>query len=108
MIYHALNPPEESMLLPYTKNEPSPTYCWASTYIKPVVCPGLFNEINKPFITKRMDIRFFVPASFISVIGFLDQVYANGGNPYCEDLLTNSPENHCGITSIIILAPHLS
>lgn len=53
----ALNPPAESMQLPFTANEPVPAACFVSLQLRPLVVPGVPGFISE----KHMETRFFVP-----------------------------------------------
>ncbi len=101
----ALQPPEESMLLPYTSAEPHPLHCWASLLLRPVVVPAV------PGFTPRrtMEVRFFAPASLMANLHFVEGIFGNAGDPFLpEGDAALDPETWTGHTGAVILAPHLT
>ncbi|MEY4384866.1 MAG: hypothetical protein RLY20_149, partial [Verrucomicrobiota bacterium] len=101
----ALQPPDEFSLLPYTAKLPKPAHCWVSLLLRPLVCPtvpGLLGE-------KRMEIRFFAPASLVSNLDFVETIFGNGGDPFLpENDAALDVEGWSGHTGCVILAPHLT
>ena len=55
MLMHALNPPKDLLLIPYTANEEKPAALFTSLLLRPIVCP----EIPGVAKEKSMEIRFF-------------------------------------------------
>lgn len=101
----ALQPPQESLLLPYTAQESTPAYCWASLLLRPVVVPGV------PGFTPRrtMEVRFFAPATLMANLHFVEGIFGNGGDPFLPDNdAALDPETWTGHTGAVILAPHLT
>lgn len=101
----ALCPPQDSLLLPYTADEPNPAHCWASLLLRPVVVPEV------PGFTPRrtMEVRFFAPATLMANLHFVEGIFGNGGDPFlpeCDAAL--DPESWTGHTGAVILAPHLT
>lgn len=100
----AFQPPDEFTVLPYTANQPKPAHCWVSLLLRPLVCPevpGLLGE-------KRMEIRFFAPASLVSNLDFVETIFGNGGDPFLpENDAALDVEGWSGHTGCVILAPHL-
>jgi len=100
----ALQPPEESLLLPLTAKQEEKAHCWVSLLLRPTVHPAIAGL--KP--RKSMEIRFFAPAVLCSNLDFVESIFGNQGDPYL-------PENDAGLdiegwsghTGCIVLAPHL-
>lgn len=100
----ALNPPAESMRLPFTANEPVPAACYVSLQLRPLVVPGVPGFISE----KRMETRFFVPGSLVANLDFVESIFGNGGDPYLpEHDASLDPDSWTGHTGCVILAPHL-
>lgn len=103
----ALEPPTEFMQLPFTANQTgsAAAHCWVSLLLRPLVCPVVPGVLSE----KRMEIRFFAPASLVSNLDFVENIFGNGGDP-------TLPENDAGLdgehwtghTGCVILAPHLT
>jgi phosphoenolpyruvate carboxykinase (diphosphate) len=99
----ALRPPEDALALPFTASQPDQVRLFASLLLRPLVCPPTGSDP-----AKTMEIRFFVPASLVSNLDFVERIFGNAGDP---DL----PENDAaldalhwtGHTGCVILAPHL-
>jgi len=101
----AMQPPKEFSLLPYTANQEDPAHCWVSLHLRPLVCPAV------PGITpeKRMEIRFFAPASLVSNLDFVETIFGNGGDPFLpENDAALDVDGWTGHTGCVILAPHLT
>ncbi len=100
----AMNPPSESLHLPFTANCDPIAETFVSLLLRPLVCPEVpgFTE------EKRLEVRFFAPGSLISNLDFVESIFGNGGDPF-------NPENDSGLdvdhwtghTGCVILAPHL-
>lgn len=104
MLQHALNPPEDLMVLPFTANQPNPARMFASLLLRPIVCP----EIPGVEEQKSMEIRFFAPGSLVSNLDFVESIFGNGGNPALPKFDAALDVNHwTGHTGCVILAPHL-
>jgi hypothetical protein len=100
----ALNPPVESMHLPFTAHEPLPAACFVSLQLRPLVVPGVPGFLTE----KRMETRFFVPGSMVANLDFVESIFGNGGDPYLpENDASLDPDGWTGHTGCVILAPHL-
>ncbi len=55
-----------------------------------------------------MEIRFFAPGSLVSNLDFVESIFGNAGDPYLPE---NDPgldvAHFCGVTGMVLLAPHL-
>ncbi|MGR8933780.1 MAG: hypothetical protein ACU837_05230 [Gammaproteobacteria bacterium] len=105
MLQHALNPPEELLILPFTARQPKPARMFASLLLRPIVCP----EIPGVEEQKSMEIRFFAPGNLVSNLDFVESIFGNGGNPAlpeCDAAL--DVEHWTGHSGCVILAPHLA
>jgi hypothetical protein len=104
MLKHALNPPKELMVLPYTSNEEVPAYMFTSLLLRPTVCP----EIPGIAEEKSMEIRFFAPGTLVSNLDFVETIFGNGGNPALPEYDAALDVDHwTGQSGCVILAPHL-
>ncbi|HHH13104.1 MAG TPA: hypothetical protein ENJ98_02610, partial [Thiolapillus brandeum] len=104
MLRHALNPPEELLVLPFTAEEPKPARMFVSLLLRPVVCP----EVPGLEAEKSMEIRFFAPGNLVSNLDFVESIFGNGGNPYLPKFdAALDVEHWTGHTGCVILAPHL-
>ncbi|MES1261726.1 MAG: hypothetical protein ABUS49_08320, partial [Acidobacteriota bacterium] len=99
----ALRPPEDVLALPFTAAEPRQVRLFVTLLLRPAICPATGSEPEK-----RMEIRFFAPASLVSNLDFVEGIFGNGGDP---DLPENDAaldsEHWSGHTGCVILAPHL-
>lgn len=101
---HAMNPPEEFNILPFTADHPICAKTWVSLLLRPLVCP----EVPGFTPEKTMEVRFFAPGSLVSNLDFVESIFGNAGDPH-------KPENDAGLdaehwsghTGCVILAPHL-
>ncbi len=101
----AMNPPQDSMLLPYTSQSSQPTHTWVSLLLRPLVCP----EVPGYCLKKTMETRFFVPASLISNLDFVESIFGNAGDPLVPDHDAGLDARHwSGHTGCVILATHLT
>ena len=101
----ALNPPRESLRLPFTASQEHEAECFVSLLLRPVVCPEV------PGITpeKSMETRFFVPGSMVSNLDFVESIFSNAGDPYLPEHDAGLDAEHwTGHTGCVILAPHLT
>ncbi len=100
----AFRPPPEALILPFTADQDAQVYMFVSLLLRPVVSPATGKDP-----VKKMEIRFFAPASLVSNLDFVETIFGNGGDPYL-------PENDAaldvfhwtGHTGCVILAPHLT
>ncbi|WP_339728263.1 hypothetical protein [uncultured Gimesia sp.] len=105
MFQHAMNPPQEMKLFPFTSKQAEPASGWASLLLRPIVCP----EVKGVTPEKRMEVRFFAPGTLVSNLDFVESIFGNAGDPFV-------PENDAGLdvmhwtghTGAVILAPHLT
>lgn len=104
LFWHAVRPPEELQLLPFTSTQKSPVKTFTSLFLRPRVSPEVPGL--SPYLD--MEIRFFAPASLVSNLDFVESIFGNAGDPY---LAENDPgldvEHFCGVTGMVLLAPHL-
>ncbi|MBK7355333.1 hypothetical protein [Propionivibrio sp.] len=101
----ALNPPPESMRLPFTSCEPAPAMCFVSLLLRPLVVPAVPGFTTE----KRMETRFFVPGALVSNLDFVESIFGNAGDPYLpENDASLDPDSWTGHTGCVILAPHLT
>lgn len=104
MLYRAFHPEENILTLPFTSQQKHPAQLFVSNYMTPVICPAI------PGIQKeqRMEIRFFVPASLVSILDCTESIFGNAGSPLLkENDIAFDPEVWCGYTGCIVFAPQL-
>lgn len=101
----ALNPPQESLRLPFTAVEAAPAMCFVSLLLRPLVVPAVPGFTSE----KRMETRFFVPGALVSNLDFVESIFGNAGDPYLpENDASLDPDSWTGHTGCVILAPHLT
>ncbi len=101
----AFAPPAEAMVLPYTSEQPEPPRCWVSLLLRPIVVP----EVPGYTVERRMETRFFAPATLMANLDFVEGIFGNGGDPYLpEHDASLDPEGWTGHTGMVVLAPHLT
>ena len=102
--FHATNPPESLLELPYTATQQEKAKVMCSVLYKPALVP----EVEGVTGNRYMEIRAFVPGSCVSTIDFGESIFGNEGDPF---LLDNDSaldfEHWVGTTGCMILAPHL-
>ncbi len=99
----ALTPPADIMTLPFTADQDDHVRLFVSLLLRPLVCPATW-----PMPEKRMEIRFFAPASLVSNLDFVEAIFGNGGDPHLPECDAALDVNHwTGHTGCVILAPHL-
>jgi hypothetical protein len=104
MLALALNPPAETMRLPFAATQPKPAECFVSLLLRPLVCP----EVPQFTPAKSMEVRFFAPGSMVSNLDFVESIFGNGGDPLLpENDAGLDVEHWTGHTGCVILAPHL-
>jgi phosphoenolpyruvate carboxykinase (diphosphate) len=99
----ALRPPDGLAILPFTADQDEKVHLFVSLLLRPLVCPATGTDPEK-----RMEIRFFAPASLVSNLDFVETIFGNWGDPYL-------PENDAaldvmrwtGHTGCVIVAPHM-
>lgn len=105
MLAHAMHPPEDLLVLPFTANQAEPARIFASLLLRPVVCPKIPGSEDE----KTMEIRFFAPGTLVSNLDFVESIFGNGGNPALPEFDAALDVDHwCGHTGCVILAPHLT
>ncbi len=102
---HAVAPPSELMIVPYTAHRPRPLRTFVSLLLRPIVCP----EVPGLCAQKTMEVHFFVPGSLVSNLDFVESIFGNAGDPYlAENDAGLDVEHWTGHTGCVILAPHLT
>lgn len=100
----ALSPPADLTLLPFTEGQAEASHLFVSLLLRPIVCPG--TPQSPP---KTMEIRFFVPGSFVSNLDFVESIFGNSGNPYlAENDAALDVMCWTGHTGCVVVAPHLA
>ncbi len=100
----SLKPEAEIATIPYTSTLPEPARGLVSLLIRPTLCPAV------PDVTpeQKIEVRFFVPGSFVSNLDFVESIFGNGGNPF--DPINDSGldvVHWSGHTGCVILAPQM-
>jgi hypothetical protein len=104
LLRHALNPPADSMILPYTADAPTPAHTFVSLLLRPIVRP----EVPGVCPLKSMEVRFFAPGSLVSNLDFVESIFGNAGDPFLPRNDAGLDVEHwTGHTGCVILAPHL-
>ena len=99
----ALRPPEDALALPFTAAQEQQVRLFASLLLRPLVCPPAESDC-----ARTMEIRFFVPASLVSNLDFVERIFGNGGDPDLPESDAALDALHwTGHTGCVILAPHL-
>ncbi|GKT24910.1 PPi-type phosphoenolpyruvate carboxykinase [Aduncisulcus paluster] len=105
LMYKALHPPEDDLILPYTASLPKDDQVktWVSLLLRPLVVPGVPGKFGE----KRMETRVFVPGSLVAITDFVESIFGNAGDPWL-------PENDAGLdphwsqsSGLIIISPSL-
>ncbi|MGF1548815.1 MAG: hypothetical protein ACFCUG_15985 [Thiotrichales bacterium] len=105
MLEHALKPPEDLQVIPFTANQRQPARMFVSLLLRPSVCP----EIPGLDAEKSMEIRFFAPGNLVSNLDFVESIFGNAGNPQLvENDAALDIDHWTGHTGCVILAPHLT
>ena len=100
----AMQPPDDLMELPYTSANPSPSRCFVSLLLRPLVRP----EVRGYCKEQRLEVRFFAPGSLVSNLDFVESIFGNAGDPMLpENDAGLDVEHWTGHTGCVILAPHL-
>lgn len=105
LLQHALNPPAESLSLPFTSNQDEQAALFVSLLLRPAVCP----EVRGITAEKSMEVRFFAPGTLVSNLDFVESIFGNAGDPFLpgNDAALDT-EHWSGHTGCVILAPHLT
>jgi hypothetical protein len=102
---HAVAPPPDLMVVPYTSERPRPLRAFVSLLLRPIVCP----EVPGVCVLKSMEVQFFAPGGLISNLDFVESIFGNAGDPYLtENDAGLDVEHWSGHTGCVILAPHLT
>lgn len=102
---HALDPPDELLVVPFTATEPRPMRSFFSLLLRPLVCP----EVPGVGPQKTMEVRFFAPGGLVSNLDFVESIFGNAGDPHlAENDAGLDAEHWTGHTGCVILAPHLT
>ena len=101
----AMEPPKDSLLVPYTADAEEPAYAWSSLLLRPVVVP----EVPGFTPERTMEIRFFAPSTLLANLDFVEGIFGNAGDPFLPDNdAALDPATWTGHTGAVILAPHLT
>ncbi len=104
LFHHAVNPPAESLTIPFTAGAPEQARSFISLLLRPIVCPAVPNVCP----VKKMEIRFFAPGTLVSNLDFVESIFGNGGDPFLpQNDAALDVEHWTGHTGCVILAPHL-
>jgi phosphoenolpyruvate carboxykinase (diphosphate) len=99
----ALQPPTDVLALPFTADQPEHANFFVTLLLRPLVSPAGGKNPEK-----RMETRFFAPASLISNLDFVESIFGNAGDPYLPENDAALDVNHwSGHTGCVILAPHI-
>jgi hypothetical protein len=100
----ALAPPSDLLTLPFTANQENQVRLFVTLLLRPLICPAAGGDPEK-----RMEIRFFAPASLVSNLDFVEGIFGNAGDPFLpENDAALDTEHWSGHTGCVILAPHLA
>lgn len=104
LLQRALQPPHETLRLPFTSTQQEEAHLFVSVLLRPLVRP----EIPGISPAKSSEIRFFAPGSLVSNLDFVESIFGNAGDPFLpENDAALDPEHWSGHTGCVILAPHL-
>ncbi len=104
MLQHAVNPPAESLRVPFTSSQSEEARCFVSLLLRPLVVP----EVPGFTSEKTMETRFFAPGTLVSNLDFVETIFGNGGDPFLPEKDAGLDVEHwTGHTGCVILAPHL-
>ena len=107
MLWHALRPPDELSMLPFTSHLPPEerAHVFVSLLLRPVVSPAVPGVQGE----RSMEVRFFAPGTLVSNLDFVESIFGNAGDPYLPDNDARLDTEHwTGHTGCVILAPHLT
>ncbi|HEX2750274.1 MAG TPA: hypothetical protein VHM91_19865, partial [Verrucomicrobiales bacterium] len=106
LLWHALRPPPELLLLPFTATQPEEgrVRTFVSLMLRPLVRP----EVPGVLPARRMETRFFAPGNLVSNLDFVESIFGNAGDPFLPlNDARLDPDGWSGHTGAVILAPHL-
>lgn len=107
LFHHAMNPPAEAMVLPFTADSAprEAARSFVSLLLRPVVRP----EVPGFTPVKSMEVRFFAPGTLVSNLDFVESIFGNAGDPFLpQNDAALDVEHWTGHTGCVILAPHLT
>jgi len=105
MLWHAFNPPDALLQLPFTSSLKKATSVFTSLYLRPTVSP----EVKGLAPYRDMEVRFFAPGSLVSNLDFVESIFGNAGDPFLpENDAALDVEHFSGVTGCVVLAPHLT
>ncbi len=107
LFWHATNPPDDLKLLPFTSklSESRQVKSFVSLLLRPRVSP----EVSSIVPYQDMEIRFFAPASLVSNLDFVESIFGNAGDPFLPENDAGLDSDHfCGVSGMVLLAPHLT
>nr|MBS9768912.1 hypothetical protein [Flavobacteriaceae bacterium] len=105
LLKSALNPPKDTLKLPFTATSENEATTFVSMLVRPIVSPKVKDFMER----KTMEIRFFAPGNFVSNLDFVEAIFGNGGNPnHAQNDAALDVEHWTGHTGCVILAPHLT
>jgi hypothetical protein len=100
----ALQPPTDVLELPFTAGQVARPHLFVSLLIRPIICPATGTDPQK-----SMETRLFAPASLVSNLDFIEDIFGNAGDPYLPENDAALDAMHwSGHTGCVILAPHLT
>ena len=73
----ALQPPQDVLALPFTADQPEHAHFFVTLLLRPLVSPAGGKNPEK-----RMETRFFAPASLVSNLDFVESIFGGAGDPY--------------------------
>src|SRR5215472_14173698 len=76
----ALSPPRDVLNLPFTANQENQVRLFVTLLLRPLICPAAGGDPEK-----RMEIRFFAPASLVSNLDFVEGIFGNAGDPFLPE-----------------------
>lgn len=104
LLAKAFQPPDDTLVLPFTSNQQAPAKTFVSLLLRPLVCPATGRSPEK-----RMESRFFAPGSLVSNLDFVESIFGNAGDPYLPENDAALDVMHwTGHTGCVILAPHIA
>jgi hypothetical protein len=104
MLQVAFNPDDKMLIVPFTAAGSSPSKLFVSNYMKPMICPKMEGIQEE----KKMEVRFFVPGSLVSILDCTESIFGNAGSPFLpENDAALDPITWTGHTGCIVFAPQL-
>lgn len=102
---HAVQPPEDAALIPFTADWPEPLRGFVSLLLRPVVRP----EVPGVCSRASMEVRFFAPGNLVSNLDFVESIFGNAGDPtLAKNDAAIDVEHWTGHTGCVILATYLT